>query len=135
MFFIGTSKNLGAHTLVEKSEDLLKHIRFIVQCICLVPEPGLQLPPCLNEAERDDRHTRLIAATQAVCVQFDLVLLDARCAAAEMARFCRRKGCGTDEDYEPDLDQVFTQAALQACYTAQPRSARDPIAAHVLHTT
>ena len=126
MFFLGASKNLGAQSLVEATEALLSDVRAIIKCVSLVPVPSLPVPPCFNDAERNARRAVLISAAQAVCMHFDQVSHDTRRAAPELARLCGLKGGGANCDsfYAPDLDQIFTQAALQT----HP----DPVAANVL---
>jgi hypothetical protein len=114
MFLLGAAKNLGAKPLSNSVDTMLDVIRTITGCKCLVSEsisimPSNPRTSCLGA---------LVAAGRAVRGCFDQLDLDARRAVASLSRHltaCKGVDDGVGGSLHlPDLDMIFTQAALQA---------------------
>ncbi len=120
MFLLGAAKNLGAKPLTDSVDSLLDVIRAITGRECLVPESD---SISLSKTHTCS-HGALVAAGRAVRGCFDQLDLDARRAVASLSRhLASGKGefrtCGSL--HMPDLDMIFTQAALQAAPGATRR--------------
>ena len=116
MFLLGASKNIGAKPLADAVTVVIEVIRVIMKREDLVTDPhSLRFPPCAGASERAGCHNALIAASHAVRGCFDQLDLDARSAVTSLSRYMMvRKGTSGACSHMPELDMIFTQAALQA---------------------
>jgi hypothetical protein len=127
MFLLGAAKNFGAKALAGAVEIMLNMIRTITGRECLVPDQSLSFPPSADAAQRASWHCALVTAARAVRGCYDQLDLDARRATAILSRhLLARKRARDACSHTPDLDMVFTQAALQA--------GPDPALRHVCRT-
>jgi hypothetical protein len=127
MFLLGAAKNFGAKALAGAVETMLDMIRTITGRECLVPDHSLSFSPSADAAQRASWHCALVTAARAVRGCFDQLDLDARRATVILSRhLLARKRARDACSHTPDLDMVFTQAALQ--------TGPDPALRHVCRT-
>jgi hypothetical protein len=114
MFLLGAAKNFGAKALASAVETLLDMIRTVTGRECLVPDHSLSFAPSVDAAQRASWQCALVTAARAVRGCFDQLDLDARRAVASLSRHQILRKTSNACSHTPDLDMVFTQAALQA---------------------